>query len=56
MQEYVENKVHVLRTGKGTTQEELAERVGVSRQQILKAPDSWNKTRYRDEILKAIAE
>lgn len=35
MREFVENKVCVLRTARGVTQEELGDAVGVSRQTII---------------------
>ena len=43
MIEYVANKVQVFRTQSGITQEELAARVGVSRQTII-AIEKWNYT------------
>ena len=35
MSEYIENKVNMLRTQKGVTQEELAEKLQVTRQTII---------------------
>ncbi len=35
MSEYISNNVHTLRTQKGFTQEEFAERIGVTRQTVI---------------------
>ena len=50
MAEYISNTVHTLRTTKGLTQEELAEKVGVSRQTII----SIEKGNYTPSVLLAL--
>ena len=50
MSEYVVNKVQVFRTQSGITQEELAERVGVSRQTII----AIEKGNYAPSVLLAL--
>lgn len=50
MSEYVANKVQVFRTQSGITQEELAARVGVSRQTII----AIEKGNYTPSVLLAL--
>ena len=50
MDEYVANKVQMFRTQSGITQEELAERVGVSRQTII----AIEKGNYAPSVLLAL--
>lgn len=50
MAEYISNSVLTFRTEKGLTQEELAERVGVTRQTII----SIEKGRYTPSVLLAL--
>lgn len=50
MTEYISNTVHTLRTTRGLTQEDLAERVGVSRQTII----SLEKGNYTPSVLLAL--
>ncbi len=50
MTEYISNTVHTLRTTKGLTQEELAEKVDVSRQTII----SIEKGNYTPSVLLAL--
>ncbi len=50
MAEYISNTVHTLRTTKGLTQEDLADRVGVSRQTII----SIEKGNYTPSVLLAL--
>jgi putative transcriptional regulator len=50
MSEYISNEVSTLRMNKGITQEELAEKVGVSRQTII----SIEKGNYTPSILLAL--
>ena len=50
MDEYVANKVQMFRTQSGITQEELAERVGVSRQPII----AIEKGNYAPSVLLAL--
>ncbi len=50
MREYIVNKLPMFRTEKGITQEELAERVGVSRQTII----AMEKGNYAPSILLAL--
>ena len=50
MAEYIANTVQKMRTESGTTQEELAERVGVSRQTII----AIERGRYTPSVLLAI--
>ncbi len=50
MAEYISNTVHTLRTTKGLTQEDLAEKVGVSRQTII----SIEKGNYTPSVLLAL--
>lgn len=50
MAEYISNTVHMLRTNKGMTQEELAERLDVSRQTII----SIEKGNYTPSVLLAL--
>jgi putative transcriptional regulator len=50
MAEYIANSVHTLRTQKGMTQEELAEKVCVSRQTII----SIEKGNYTPSVLLAL--
>jgi putative transcriptional regulator len=50
MQEYISNKVQMLRTKKGLTQEELAQRTGVSRQTII----AIEKGNYTPSVLLAL--
>ncbi|OGK14987.1 transcriptional regulator [Candidatus Roizmanbacteria bacterium RIFCSPHIGHO2_01_FULL_39_12c] len=48
--EYVTNKVHQLRLKKGITQEELAEKVGVTRQTVI----AIEKGNYTPSVILAI--
>jgi len=50
MSEYISNEVNKLRTDKGVTQEELAEKVQVSRQTII----AIEKGNYTPSVLLAI--
>ncbi len=50
MREYVVNKLPMLRTEKGMTQEELADKVGVSRQTII----AMEKGNYAPSVLLAL--
>lgn len=50
MREYIKNNVNTLRIERGATQEELAERVGVSRQTII----AIEKGNYTPSVLLAI--
>lgn len=50
MREYISNDVNILRTSKGVTQEELAEKVQVSRQTII----AIEKGNYTPSILLAL--
>lgn len=50
MSEYISNSVYTLRTKKGLTQEELAERVGVTRQTVI----SIEKGNYTPSVLLAL--
>jgi len=50
MNEYISNEVNKLRTNKGVTQEELAEKVQVSRQTII----AIEKGNYTPSILLAL--
>lgn len=50
MREYITNRVHRYRTEKPLTQEELAERVGVSRQTII----AIEKGNYTPSVLLAL--
>ncbi len=50
MAEHISNTVQALRTQKGLTQEELAERVGVTRQTII----SIEKGNYTPSVLLAL--
>ncbi|MBI5406001.1 helix-turn-helix transcriptional regulator [Candidatus Kaiserbacteria bacterium] len=50
MAEYIVNSVHTLRTKKGLTQEELAERVGVTRQTVI----AIEKGHYTPSVLLAL--
>ncbi len=50
MSEYISNQVNILRTGKNITQEELAEKVQVSRQTII----AIEKGNYTPSILLAL--
>lgn len=50
MKEYIFNNVYTLRAAKGLTQEDLASRVGVSRQTII----SIEKGKYTPSVLLAL--
>ena len=50
MREYIVNKLPMFRTQKGITQEDLAERVGVSRQTII----AMEKGNYAPSVLLAL--
>jgi len=50
MSEYIENKVNMLRTQKGVTQEELAEKLQVTRQTII----AIEKGNYTPSVMLAI--
>jgi len=50
MAEYVSNKVYALRKQKGTTQEQLAQSIGVTRQTII----AIEKGNYTPSVLLAI--
>ena len=50
MREYISNEVHMLRTQKGTTQEEFAVAVGVTRQTII----AIEKGNYTPSVLLAM--
>ncbi len=50
MTEYIANEINKLRTGKGATQEELAEAVGVSRQTII----AIERGKYTPSVLLAL--
>ena len=50
MAEKIINSVHTLRTQKGLTQEELAERVGITRQTVI----SIEKGNYTPSVLLAL--
>lgn len=50
MREFIVNKLHMYRTEKGMTQEELAERVGVSRQTVI----AMEKGNYAPSVLLAL--
>ena len=50
MAEYITNTVYTLRTKKGLTQEELAEKVGITRQTVI----SIEKGNYTPSVLLAL--
>ena len=50
MSEYISNSVYTLRTTKGLTQEELAEKVGITRQTVI----SIEKGNYTPSVLLAM--
>ena len=50
MREYIQNEVHAFRTKKGVTQEQLAEKMGVSRQTII----AIEKGNYTPSVLLAL--
>ncbi len=50
MAEYITNAVYILRTKKGLTQEELAEKVGITRQTVI----SIEKGHYTPSVLLAL--
>ena len=50
MTEYITNSVYTLRTKKGLTQEELAEKVGITRQTII----AIEKGNYTHSVLLAL--
>ena len=50
MTEYITNSVYTLRTKKGLTQEELAEKVGITRQTII----AIEKGNYTPSVLLAL--
>jgi putative transcriptional regulator len=50
MQETILNSVHTLRTERGLTQEELAEKIGVTRQTVI----SIEKGNYTPSVLLAL--
>ena len=50
MTEYISNSVYIFRTTKGLTQEELAERVGITRQTVI----SIEKGNYTPSVLLAM--
>ncbi len=50
MAEYISNTVYTLRTTKGLTQEELAEKVGITRQTVI----SIEKGKYTPSVLLAL--
>ncbi len=50
MAEYIKNTVYTFRTKKGLTQEDLAERVGVTRQTVI----SIEKGNYTPSVLLAL--
>ena len=50
MTEYITNSVYTLRTKKGLTQEELAEKVGVTRQTVI----AIEKGNYTPSVLLAL--
>jgi putative transcriptional regulator len=50
MAEYITNAVYTLRTKKGLTQEELAEKVGITRQTVI----SIEKGNYTPSVLLAL--
>ena len=50
MAEHIQNTVHTLRTKKGLTQEDLAEKVGITRQTVI----SIEKGNYTPSVLLAL--
>ena len=50
MREYIQNEVHAFRTKKGVTQEQLAEKMAVSRQTII----AIEKGNYTPSVLLAL--
>lgn len=50
MHEYISNKVNTLRASKGVTQEELAEKINVSRQTVI----AIEKGNYTPSVLLAL--
>ena len=50
MSEYISNTVHTLRTKKGLTQEELATKLGITRQTVI----SIEKGNYTPSVLLAL--
>lgn len=50
MAEHIQNTVYILRTKKGLTQEDLAEKVGITRQTVI----SIEKGNYTPSVLLAI--
>ena len=50
MAEYIQNTVYTLRTKKGLTQEDLAEKVGITRQTVI----SIEKGNYAPSVLLAL--
>lgn len=50
MKEYIKNNVHALRSKKGLTQEEFAQKIGVSRQTVI----AIEKGNYTPSVLLAL--